>query len=135
MNMQSILDKITAQNVQDIVDTAWCEGINYWAMMPTEEEKVHRPVDKQYTIVEGIDDYPYGGREVDAVHHLSRDDIRLAFAKLLDPDQEYCNERIRGYVLDAWRDRDEYGIDTAHIDADAADVIIQVAALDEVRYG
>ncbi|MEU0344215.1 hypothetical protein ABZ092_36045 [Streptomyces bobili] len=136
MIMQSIIDRITDENVQSIVDTAWYGGITYWATSAEEQESAAKPADKDYTIVEGVDDWPFGEREVDAVHYLSKNDIRLAFAKLLDPGQEYCNKRIQGYILDAWRDRNEEdGIDAGHIDADAADVIIQVAALDEVRYG
>lgn len=135
MIVQSILNRITDQNVQDIVDTASYGGITYWATQPTEEEFAGKPTDKEYTIVEGVDDFPFGGREVDSVNYLSKDDIRRAFAKLLDPGQEYVNGEIHGYILDAWRDRTDEGIEAGHIDADAADAIIQIACFDEVRYG
>lgn len=133
--MQRIMDKLTDENVQDIIDTAQYGGITYWATQPTAEEFAGLPEGKEYTIVEGVDDYPFGGREVDAVHYLSKSDLRLAFAKLLDPGQEYVNEMIHGYILDAWRDRDEDGIDAGHLDASAADVIVQVAVFDDVKYG
>ncbi|ATE85400.1 hypothetical protein [Streptomyces phage phiScoe23] len=135
MIMRRIMDILTDENVQDIMDTAAYGGITYWATEPTEEEFNGLPEGKHYTIVEGVDDFPFGGREVDEVHYLSKDDIRLAFARLLDPGQEYVGREVHGYILDAWRDRDDNGIDTGHIDADAADVIVQVAALGEVRYG
>ncbi|QOV06199.1 hypothetical protein KGG72_gp69 [Streptomyces phage Salutena] len=137
MIMRHLMDRITDENVQDIIDTAAYGGITYWATEPTDEEFAGLPEGKEYTIVEGIDDTAFGGdREVDSVNYLSKDDVRLAFAKLLDPGQEYVNRELHGYILDAWRDRtDNDGIDTGHIDAGAADVIVQVAIFDEVRYG
>jgi len=137
MIMRSIMDRITDENVQDIIDTASYGGITYWAMEPSEEEFAGLPEGKEYTIVEGWDDTAFGGdREVDSVNYLSKDDVRLAYAKLLDPGQDYVNSEIHGYILDSWRDRtDEDGIDAGHIDAGAADVIVQVAIFDEVRYG
>lgn len=137
MIMRRIMDRITDENVQDIIDTASYGGITYWAMEPSEEEFAGLPEGKEYTIVEGWDDTAFGGdREVDSVNYLSKDDVRLAYAKLLDPGQDYVNSEIHGYILDSWRDRtDEDGIDAGHIDADAADVIVQVAIFDEVRYG
>ncbi|MGW8953474.1 hypothetical protein [Streptomyces sp. NPDC055709] len=134
------MEKLTDENVQDIVDTARQGGITYWATEPTDEEFAGLPKGKEYTIVEGTAPhpiFPFGDeREVDSVNYLSKDDVRLAFAKLLDPGQKYVNREIHGYILDSWRDRnDEDGIDTGHIDADAADVIVQVAIFDEVRYG
>jgi hypothetical protein len=138
--MQRIMDRITDENVQDIVDIASSGGITYWAISPNDEEFAGLPEGKEYTIVEGTEPHPiwtFGDvREVDGVHYLSKDDIRLAFTKLLDPGQEYVNRELHSYVMDAWRDRaDKGGIDTGHIDADAADAIIQVAVFDELRYG
>lgn len=134
--MQKLFKRITDENVQDIVDTASFGGITYWATEPNEQEFAGLPEGKEYTITEGVDDFPFGGRTVDAVHYLSKDDVRLAFCKLLDPGQELVNDEINGYILDAWRDRTEKdGIDAGHIDASAADAIIQVACFDELRYG
>jgi hypothetical protein len=135
MIVQRILNRITDENVQDIIDTAAYGGITYWATEPTAEEFAAKPEGKEYTIVEGVDDFPFGGREVEAVHYLSKDDVRRAYTKLLDPGQEYVGREVAGYILDSWRDRDEDGIDAGSIDADAADVIVQVACFDEVRYG
>ncbi|MFD7259344.1 hypothetical protein [Streptomyces sp. NPDC059874] len=133
------MTKLTDENVQDIVDTASQGGITYWATQPNDEEFAGLPAGKEYTIIEGTAPHPIfpfdDVREVDSVNYLSKDDVRLAFARLLDPGQEYVNRAIHGYVLDAWRNRDDRGIDTGHIDADAADAIIQIACFDEVRYG
>ncbi|MEU4984879.1 hypothetical protein [Streptomyces sp. NPDC021969] len=138
--MQKLFKRITDENVQDIVDTASYGGITYWAISPNDEEFAGLPEGKEYTIVEGSEPHPIfpfdDVREVDAVFYLSKDDVRLAFCKLLDPGQELVNDEINGYILDAWRDRTEKdGIDAGHIDASAADAIIQVACFDELRYG
>lgn len=140
MITQRIMARITDQNVQDIIDIAREGGINYWAISPNDEEFAGLPEGKEHTIVEGSEPHPIfpfdDVREVDAVHYLSKDDIRLAYTKLLDPGQEYVNGELHGYILDSWRDRTEKdGIDAGHIDASAADVIVQVACFDEVRYG
>ncbi|WJN62772.1 hypothetical protein [Streptomyces phage phiScoe15] len=137
MIVQRILNRVTDENVQDIIDTAAYGGITYWALEPTAEEFAALPEGKEYTIVEGEDGSWLGGeREVEAVHYLSKDDVRRAYAALLDPDQKFVNAEIHGYILDSWRNRtDEDGIDCGDIDASAADVIVQVAALGEVRYG
>ncbi|MFF3249708.1 hypothetical protein ACFYWP_01545 [Actinacidiphila glaucinigra] len=140
MITQQIMSRITDQNVQDIIDTAAAGGITYWATEPTDEEFAGLPEGKEYTIVEGTAPHPIFAfddvREVDSVNYLSKDDVRLAYTKLLDPGQEYVNRELHGYILDSWRDRTEAdGIDAGHIDAGAADVIVQVACFDEVRYG
>ncbi|MGW4158720.1 hypothetical protein [Streptomyces sp. NPDC004788] len=130
-----IAEAVTDENVQGIIDIAAYGGITYWAIEPTAAERAGLPSDKQYVIVEG--DQVFGGsREVEAVHYLSRDQIRVAYAKLLDLNQEYVNREYHGYIIQSWIDREElHGIDVAHIDAGAADVIVQVAIFDEVRYG
>ncbi|WMI33393.1 hypothetical protein SEA_PROVOLONE_73 [Streptomyces phage Provolone] len=132
-----VANTVTDENVQDIIDTASYGGITYWALEPTEAEFAGLPEGKTYTIVEGEDGSWLGGeREVEGVHYLSRDDIRNAYAKLLDLDQRFVNREIHGYILDSWRDRTERdGIDAGHIDAGAADVIVQVAIFGEVIYG
>lgn len=137
MIIRTITDRITDENVQDIIDVASYGGITYWAIEPTEEEFAGLPEGKEYTIVEGFDDSDFGGeREIDSVNYLSKNDIRLAFARLLDPGQEYVDQATQSYIQDAWRDRTAAdGVDVGYIDADVADVIVQVACFDEVRYG
>ncbi|MFE4451446.1 hypothetical protein [Streptomyces sp. NPDC056796] len=123
--------------MQDIIEIASYGGITYWATEPTAAEFAGLPASKAYTIVEGFDDQLFGGgRTVEGVHYLSKDDIREAYRKLLDVDQKYVNREYHGYILQSWIDRnDKDGIDAGHIDAGAADVIVQVAIFDEVRYG
>ncbi|QYW07252.1 hypothetical protein SEA_CHUCKY_68 [Streptomyces phage Chucky] len=136
-NHSKIANTLTDENVRDIIETAQYGGITYWALQPTQEEFDALPEGKEYTIVEGEFDAWIGGeREVEEVHYLSKDQIRAAYARLLDLDQRYVNREYHGYILDSWRDRtDRDGIDTGSIDAGTADIIVQVAAFDEVRYG
>lgn len=132
-----LAEAVTDEKVQDIVDIAAYGGITYWAIEPNAEELAGLPEGKSYVIVEGEDADPFfgGEREVEAVHYLSRNQIRVAYAKLLDPFQTYVNDRMAACIRDSWRDRGEDGIETAHIDAGAADVIVQVAAFGRVVYG
>ncbi|QBI99433.1 hypothetical protein SEA_CAELUM_73 [Streptomyces phage Caelum] len=136
---EEISKYITDQTAQDIIDTA-SAGITYWATEPTDEEFAGLPEGKTWTIVEGTAPHPIfpfdDEREVEGVYYLNADDIREAYRKLLSLDQALVGREIHGYVVDSWINRDEkQGIDTAHIDAGTADVIVQVAALEEVRYG
>jgi hypothetical protein len=135
---EKILAALTDENVQDIIDIGAEGGITYWATEPSEEEFAGLPKGKTYTIVEGqgVDFYLGGEREVEAVHYLSKDQVRVAYARLLDLDQEFVNREYHGYIVQSWIDRtDKDGIDASHIDAGTADVIIQLAALGEIRYG
>ncbi|WP_432006329.1 hypothetical protein [Streptomyces parvus] len=139
MITEKILEALTDENVQDIVDIGAEGGINYWAIEPIDQEFAGLPEGKSYTFVEGEHDTWMGQestREVDAVHYVSKDEIRVAYARLLDLNQEFVNREYHGYILQSWIERnDKDGIDTAHIDAGTADVIIQLAALGEIRYG
>ncbi|MET8111208.1 hypothetical protein [Streptomyces prasinus] len=135
---EEIKTYVTDQVAQDIIDIASYGGITYWATEPTEAEFAGLPEGKTWTIAEGTGADPYFGdeREVEAVHHLNADDVRGAYARLLDLDQGYVNQEYHGYIVQSWLDRDEKnGIDAGHIDAGAADVLVQVAIFDEVRYG
>ncbi|MGW7434702.1 hypothetical protein [Streptomyces sp. NPDC054849] len=134
---EQIAQILTDENVQDIIDTAAYGGITYWAIEPTPAEFAGLPSDKQYVVVEGDDERFWGGdREVEAVHYISRDQIRAAYAKLLDLNQQYVNREYHGYIVQSWIDRnDRDGIDTCMIDAGTADILVQVAIFDDVRYG
>ncbi|MEU6056962.1 hypothetical protein [Streptomyces sp. NPDC047097] len=134
----SVVERLTDENVQDIVDTAASGGITYWAIEPSARELAGMPDDCQYVIVEGEDDrlFGFGGhRQVEEVHYLSRDQIRQAYAKVLDPAQGYANREYHGYVAQSWIDRTGGGIDTSMIDAGTADILVQVACFGEIRYG
>lgn len=136
--IEHIAQYLTDPVAQDIIDIASYGGITYWAIEPTAEEFAGRPAGKRWTVVEGegVDLFFGGEREVHGVYYLDADDIRQAYARLLDLDQQYVNREYHGYILDSWRDRTEGdGIEVAHIDAGTADIIVQLAALGEIRYG
>lgn len=137
MITEKILAALTDENVQDIIDIGAEGGINYWVIEPSDEQFAGLPKGKTYTIVEGQDGGWLGGeREVEAVHYLSKDQVRVAYTRLLDLNQEFVSLEYHGYIVQSWIDRSEKdGIDTSHIDAGTADVIIQLAALGEIRYG
>ncbi|ATI18854.1 hypothetical protein SEA_DIANE_70 [Streptomyces phage Diane] len=137
---EEIKKYLTDERAQDIIDTAAYGGITHWATEPTEEEFAGLPEGKTWTIVEGSAAHPIfpfdDEREVEGVHYLDADDVRAAYAKLLDIDQQYVNREYHGYILDSWMERSEKGgVDLDHIDAGTADFIVQLAALGEIRYG
>lgn len=139
-SIDEIKKYVTDETVQDIIDTASEGGITYWATEPTQEEFASLPEGKMWTIVEGTAPHPIfpfdDKREVEGVHHLNADDIRGAYAKLLELDQKYVNRDYHGYIVMSWIDRcDKTGIDGGQIDAGTADLLVQVAIFDEVRYG
>ncbi len=126
----AVRDCLTDQNAEDIIDTASYGGITYWATQPTAADFASRPEGKTWTIVDGYDE------DDRQVFHLDADDVRRAYSRLLDLDQRFVNRTIHGYIVDSYRDRTvEDGIDCGHIDADAADVIVQLACFGEVVYG
>ncbi|WP_406192432.1 hypothetical protein OH733_05270 [Streptomyces griseus] len=139
MITEKTLEALTDENVQDIVDIGAQGGITYWAIEPSDKEFAGLPEGKTYTFVEGEHDTwmgREGSREVEAVHYLSKGEIRAAYGRLLDLNQEFVNREYHDYIVQSWIDRDDKGgVDTAHIDAGTADVIIQLAALGEIRYG
>ncbi|MFF8845521.1 hypothetical protein ACF08N_22830 [Streptomyces sp. NPDC015127] len=139
-SIDEIKQYLTDERAQDIIDIAREGGITYWATEPTEEEFAGLPEGKTWTITEGTAPHPIfpfdDEREVEGVHYLNADDIRQAYAKLLDIDQPYVNREYHGYILDSWLGRTEKdGIETGDIDAGTADIIVQLAALEEIRYG
>jgi hypothetical protein len=109
---------ITAQNVEDILDTAGY-GIGYWASTATVNEN------GSYTFTE-VGDYsdPADHKE----HTITRAQIKSATVKLAE---EGWGDITRAFTN--WTRED--GIDCGDIDSVAADVIVQVAAFGEVVYG
>lgn len=129
---------LSDQVIDDIMDIAGGGGITYWAIEPNATERAGCPEDHQYVVVEGTGDDIFGfdEREVEEVHYLTRDQIRAAYGRLLQLDQELVGRELHDYILQSWVDRDEdEGIDVGHIDAGAADAIVQVACFGELIYG
>lgn len=117
-------DKITAENVDDVMTTAAYGGITYWADEPTPEDFAGAKPG-EHTIRE---------KETGKVFQLSPNKIRQAIVEVAEG--MHTNDTIRDYVrsaFDYWTEED--GIDCGDIDADAADCIVQVACFGEVVYG
>ena len=97
--------ELTDELIEDISVTAAEGAINYWA-------------DVEYGFItrlhEGGEDLLTGPISL-SDPGLIKEGIEMALAG------EYCNERIRGYVLNAVTHDD-----ASYIDADAADVIVQL---------
>lgn len=100
--------------IDDVVTTAVEGGINYWAT------EIHRVDD---VISFAVDDTPGDGRKT-VTHRM----VAEAIQNILSEDMagSYLTEQVREAVLTH---------DAGHIDAEGADVIVQVAALGEVVYG
>jgi len=114
---------VSDQNVEDMVDTAGY-GIGYWVRSAVVDDEA-----QTYTLRLHEEE---NGK---AVYVLTWDDLRKAYAALVDLDQRFVNREIHGYFLDSYRNRDADGIDGGYIDATAADVLVQVAAFGEVVFG
>lgn len=118
--------EITDENLDDLATTAWYGGITYWAGGAPAD---HPASGARFVLVdrEGGD-----GKVYEVTDH----ELRRAFMELADVDQKHVNDTIHGYFLSAVRDRTpEDGIEMGSIDAEAADVWVQVAAFGEVVYG
>lgn len=116
--------KITDDNILDMIDTAGY-GIAYWAVRGVVDQSA-----RTFTVFQN--EWEYEGEPIQTV---TFDEIATAYEKLVAPDQKYVNREVHGYFINSYRDRDEDGIETGHIDATAADVLIQVAIWDEVVFG
>lgn len=111
------------EDVVDILEIAGY-GIGYWAA----ELVIHSEFDPpKFGVIE---------HEGQQWHERPFSDVRLAFGRLLAHDQKLVGDRLHAYVQHSVRDADVDGRpDLGHIDADAADVIVQVALFGEVVYG
>lgn len=114
--------KVTDQDIDDIITTAFEGGINYWCCK-----------------AEVIGDYlgEYASEQIsrggtvrlydsveDAVYDLTLENFMEGLTKAIEDNW---------YDSYGWYDGD--CIDTCNVDADVADVIIQLALFDDVIYG
>ena len=107
---------LTTTDFLDIVDTAGYV-IGYWA---DEAEVDDSGDDPTYTV---------SCEEGTEIHTLTKDDIELAIARLIDGTVSVCSS-IKDDIRSAITEKD-YGM----IDAYAADVIIQAACFGSIIYG
>ena len=101
--------------LDSIITTAVNGGINYWCYATVDScQQV-----KLHPAASDVDFKPQS---------LTRAKVLMGLHRLCK--EQYCNQRIYDYIMHAIADNDG-----AHIDADAADVIVQAALFDEIVYG
>ena len=104
--------EISNQLLDDTIITAAEGAIDYWAV-----------VEYGGRVITGV----YEGEELGEPAILSRDLIQKGIEFALSG--KYCNDRIRGYIMNAVTEDD-----ASFIDADAADVIVQLGLFDGLVY-
>lgn len=120
---------------QDIFDMPVGQATSYWcqAFVRNSGGKVG------YDILVR-DDYGNTSDDDNDAFHVSTDDIRRTFGKLVTGIDYNGNPyRVSDYILKYFRDSVSYGedggVDLGYIDTEAADVLIQIAIWDDVIYG
>ncbi|MEU0739233.1 hypothetical protein [Streptomyces sp. NPDC006134] len=123
---ETVAQAVTDENLTDIITTAAYGGVTYWAVPPTKEDFDTATADTIATFV------PEGERP----HHISARDLRKAYIRMLAGDAGlYIGAAARRSAVRAWTGRtEEDGIDTTHIDADAADQLVQLACFGKVVF-
>lgn len=106
---------VSDEFIIDIIDGAEEQGIGYWA-----EQSVHDTNARTLTFIETEE-----GEE----HHLSYDDITNAIEQLINKKVSVSSSIREAITLDV------IDKDGCRMDADAYDVIIQVACFGEITYG
>lgn len=118
--------EISQESLDSIIEMAGY-GMAYWAREATQDDEA-----RTYTIIEDDDGEP-------ATHVLSYEKIVETFWTIADCWQQLrINGTIRAYFYNAVSEGLQDGkgdIDAGHIDADAADVLMQFACFGEIVYG
>jgi hypothetical protein len=114
---------ISDESLDSILEMAGY-GIGYWATSATVDKEA-----RTYTVHDAEDD---------ETHVLSFDKLHRVFWNIASGEKRQCNSEIQSYFRSAVLDGASEGegdIDAGHIDSDAADVLIQVAAFGSIVYG
>lgn len=122
------------QFVMDVLTTALESGwasIGYWAI--ASEVKRTKELDvtsfriglREAVGDETLDDRMYGGK----TEEVGTEQIKIGMQKLIDGTVP-LGARVRGYIVNAVLEGD-----AGHIDADAADAIVQAGLLGEIIFG
>jgi len=128
-----LLEILPDEHVKELVNVV--DGaIDYWLLGDPDLDKSTLPDDAHFAglaIETGSDTEP-----PDKVV-ITTEQIREAYGKLLDLDQDFVGPRIHGYIIESYRDRDKETqlIELVHIDGDAYDCIMQIAAFGKLVYG
>lgn len=122
--------RITDDDLDTLAITAGYGGITYWAGDATRDEKDAAIEAEPDTFM------VFRDNEEGKVVAITKAQARAAFVDLARPDQPHVNRTIHGYFQQALQQgTDEDGLEMGAIDADAADVWVQVAAFGKVVYG
>ncbi|WP_159702721.1 hypothetical protein [Arthrobacter sp. 18067] len=123
-----MVTKISEESLLDMLDAAGY-GISYWAVEAVIDEEA-----RTYTVTP--EEHPTEDRAPEPIV-IPFDSIIGAFWTISDPDAEvkHLSRLTQSYVNQAVVDGEDGDIDAGHIDAHAADQIIQVAAFGEVVFG
>ena len=115
---------VAPEFLSDILETALYGGIDYWCA----NVKVHKTkISADTRLVTGIEVLP----DEDAAEYL-----HVTYQSMVEAIQKLCENRVQ--VNDQIRQAIYAAVtenDAGQIDATAADVIVQVAAFDEIVYG
>jgi len=118
---------IKDETLLDILDTAGY-GINYWADAATIDRKA-----KTYTIHEQEPQDDDG----EGVYTVTFDKLHETYWRIVAGEFSMGGQ-VRSYFVKAALDgaaNDDDDIDAGHIDSEAADVLVQIAAFGEIVYG
>jgi len=119
---------ITDENLSDLRTTAWYGGIDYWAGDPRSEAPEGTILSLRDLM--GERDYFLNHKNlVDAFVAITHTNTTKSGGSSL------MASYIFEYFMGAWNDRTDEGIDMGYIDADAADVWVQIACFGEIVYG
>lgn len=124
MKVSMLVDiEISDENLNDMIETAGYGGVNYWC------NRIHEDAPGIWTIYEMVED------EKPNQHQINSRSLIKAFLLLANPNQQLIADYVHQYFLQAVKDGDKTGLDVGHIDATAADCLVQIACFGELVYG
>lgn len=122
--------KITNEDIDDIVSTALEGGINYWCSKAS--------VIGKYLGEYASDQISRGGELILKLREPVEgepDEYVLSREKLLNGIKLYLSHPNRPYNIIGLLDKGEIYLETANVDAEVADMIIQYAIFNEIVFG
>lgn len=126
--LDAVSRAITDENLTDLRVTAWYGAIGYWAW------EVEKPDASVWFDIYEHEDHTREERSANR-YKVTGKMLKVAFLTVLEDNTLDLAGYIRNYFRRAWDERDDDGIDMTHIDAEAADVWVQVAVFGKIIYG
>lgn len=119
------------QFLSDVLTTAVEGGINYWVEVAESVTRASLGDDLEDLSVLSVNDIKVVENDEAPLYTANLDTVHTGILAVLQPGFN-VNDTIKGYVLSALLNEEP---DAGHIDADAADVIVQAGLFGEVVYG